>query len=309
MLGPASLAGFTRWPSAILWLALGAWALAAIPSAYAQNAASLQARHASLREALASNPFQRPLYLESSQALGGLQGDIYARIGQPYAVVGPALQGMDSWCDILILHLNVKGCSASAAKAGDTLSVDVGRKFDQPLADAHRVEFRYAVATAGRDYLRVALNADKGPMGTSRYRIVLEAVALDPNQTFLHLAYSYDYGMAARLATQGYLATIGRDKVGFSIVGRKANGQPEYLGGVRGVVERNTMRYYLAIEAYLGALSAPVSARLDKRLNDWHAGTERYSVQLHELDRAEYLAMKHKEVRRQQALRAAAVAS
>ncbi|MCY1186091.1 hypothetical protein D9M73_269280 [compost metagenome] len=65
--------------------------------------------------------------------------------------------------------------------------------------------------------------------------------------------------MAARVAMQGYLATIGRDKVGFSIVGNNARGQPIHVGGTRGVIERNTMRYYLAIEAYLSALSAPAA--------------------------------------------------
>ena len=57
------------------------------------------------------------------------------------------------------------------------------------------------------------------------------------------------------------------------------------------------MRYYLAIEAYLGALSLPAAQQLDKRLNDWHSGVERYPVQLHELDRADYLDMKRKETR------------
>jgi hypothetical protein len=70
---------------------------------------------------------------------------------------------------------------------------------------------------------------------------------------------------------------------------------------MRGVVERNTMRYYLAIEAYLGALSAPAREQLEKRLNDWHAGVERYPMQLHELERGEYFDMKRKEVKRQQA--------
>ena len=60
---------------------------------------------------------------------------------------------------------------------------------------------------------------------------------------------------------QGYLATGGRDKVGFSIVGKTASGAPQYLDGMRAVVERNTMRYYLAIDAYLGARQeSPVAA-------------------------------------------------
>ena len=154
------------------------------------------------------------------------------------------------------------------------------------------------MVAAQPDYLQVVLEADNGPMSTRDYRITLEAVALDAQRSFLHLSYSYAYGMAARVAMQGYLATLARDKVGFSVVKPKARGRARYIGGMRGVVERNTMRYYLAVEAYLGALSAPPAARLEKRLNDWHSASERFPLQLHELGRSDYLAMKHKEIQR-----------
>ena len=69
---------------------------------------------------------------------------------------------------------------------------------------------------------------------------------------------------------------------------------------MRGVIERNSMRYYLAIEAFLGALSAPPQAQLDKRLRDWFAATERYPRQLHEMDEARYLELKRNDYKRQQ---------
>jgi len=276
-------------------------ALAAVLPAHAQDGAALQARHVVLRQTLANNPFQRPLHLESSESPTALRGDVYAQVEQPFSVVARALQGVDHWCDILILHLNVKHCQGSRPKSGDTLSLAVGRKSDQPLAEAYHFQFAYRVLATRPDYLQVALDSDAGPFGTSDYRIALEVVPLGAQSSFLHLSYSYAYGVAARLAMQGYLATRGRDKVGFSVVGSKADGQPVYVGSTRGVIERNTMRYYLAIEAYLGALSAPAAQQLDKRLNDWHTSVERYPLQLHELGRAEYLDMKHKEVRRQQA--------
>jgi hypothetical protein len=70
---------------------------------------------------------------------------------------------------------------------------------------------------------------------------------------------------------------------------------------MRGVVERNTMRYYLAIEAFLGALSELPQAQLEKRLHDWFAAVERYPLQLHEMEQGAYLDMKRREYRRQQA--------
>lgn len=281
-----------------------------LPLAQAQGAAALQAQHADLRAELASNQFHRPLHVESHQIGDDLKGDVYARIEQAFATVATALQDVDHWCDILMLHLNVKGCKASSSPRGDDdrLSVTVGRKRDQPLLDAYLLEFSYRIVTATRDYLQIVLEAAEGPLGTGRYRILLEVVALDEQRSFLHLAYSSAYGLPARMATQSYLATTGRDKVGFSIVDREADGQPVYQRGLRGMVERNTMRYYLAIEAYLDALATPAPLRLDKRLNDWYASTERYPLQLHELDRNEYLAMKHKEIRRQLRLASPAAA-
>lgn len=289
------VAGRSRWQRVVLL-----FALAGMAPAHALDAASLTARHTALREQLASNQFKRPLYLESLEAAGRLKGDIYAQIEQPFSLVAPALQGMDRWCDILILHLNVKGCRASSPKAGDTLRVSIGRKFDQPLSDAYGFEFLYRVVTASADYLQVVLSADEGPLGTSAYRVVLEVVPLNTRRSFLHLSYEYAYDMTARLAMQGYLATTGRNKVGFSVTGHTADGGPVYIAGTRGVIERNTMRYYLAIEAYLGALSAPAAQQAEKRLNVWFDSVERYPAQLYEMERGEYLDMKRSEIARQQ---------
>ena len=143
------------------------------------------------------------------------------------------------------------------------------------------------------------LGADEGPLGTSDYRIVLEAVPLDARRSFVHMSYSYGIGPATRVAMQVYLATIGRDKVGFSIVGRNSDGTPVYGGGERGVIERNTMRYYLAIESYLGAVALPPAERPAKRLRDWIAAVERYPRQLHDMERDDYLAMKRSQLARQ----------
>ena len=101
-------------------------------------------------------------------------------------------------------------------------------------------------------------------------------------------------------AMQAYLATVGADKVGFSMTGKDANGQPSYTGGVRGAVERNAMRYYLAIDAYLDSLSAAPGQQVERRIQHWFNATERYPRQLREMDRPTYVAMKRSEVERQQ---------
>ena len=60
------------------------------------------------------------------------------------------------------------------------------------------------------------------------------------------------------------------------------------------------MRYYVAIDAYLGTYLLLPTDQVERRLRDWYASTERYATQLHEMERGEYLAMKRKEIRRQQ---------
>ena len=185
-----------------------AWAvvmLVAVPVASAQDAATLRAKHDSLRSALASNPFQRPLVLESVQNANDLRGEVYAVVDQPFNVVGPALQGMDHWCDLLILHLNVKNCSFAGKPPAEVLSLVVGRKFDQPLDDGYKVDFTYATPASTPDYLRVQMSADTGPMSTRDYRLALEAVPLDDKRSFVHMSYSYAYGTVARIAMQAYL--------------------------------------------------------------------------------------------------------
>jgi hypothetical protein len=186
-------------------------------------ARALRARHAELRGRLSRNEFGRALYLVSAELPGALKGDVFAVVGSPFARSAAALTTPGAWCDILILHVNIKYCRPRSEQEGSTLKVHMGRKFPQSLEDTYRVEFGYA------------------------------------------------------------------------------DDAPVYIRGVRGVVERNTMRYYLAIEAYLDSLTEPLSRQLDSRLRNWFASTERYPRQLADGDLGSYLEMKQGEYRRQQA--------
>ena len=272
-------------------------ALSLATPGFAQDAAALHNRYAALHDRFENNAFGKPLVLESTQDSDNLKGDIHAVVEHPYAEVQQSLASIDHWCDILILHLNVKRCRVGAGRK--VLDLSVGRKFDQPLEDAYALAFTFRVAASTPDYFQVLLSADEGPLSTKDYRIVVEAVPLDPRRTLVHMSYAYGYGFAAKLAMTTYLATLGRDKVGFTVTGRK-DGKPVYIDGVLGLLERNTMRYYLAIDAYLGAAGLPPAEQAEKRIRDWYASTERYATQLHEMDQADYLDMKRKEMRRQQ---------
>jgi hypothetical protein len=260
----------------------------------------LRAKYAELGEQLRNNPFQRALYLESSQSPTHLKGEIYAVVDYPFAIVNGALNNPAHWCDVLILHINVKYCNASRRADDTVLTVNIGRKFFQPLEDAYRLDFNYRAVVTTPEYFALELNADEGPLSTHDYRIWIEAASLEDGRTFLHVTYAYEFGLIGRLAMQVYLATIGRDKVGFTVTETLPDGQPVYIRGVRGVVERNTMRYYLAIDAYFDALITSPKDQLEQRLQKWYHSADQYARQLHEVERDDYLDMKRREYQRQQ---------
>jgi hypothetical protein len=265
--------------------------LAFAGGAQAQDAAALHAKFDALQEPLAHNAYGRPLVLQSAQSSDHLEGEVYARVDQPYPMVQKALRGTQNWCGILILHLNVKMCHALPGG----LDMALGRKYDQPVEDAYKLHFDYRSVADGADYLKAELTSGDGPLGTRDYRIAVEAAPLDASHTMLHMSYAYGFGFTARVAMNAYLATAGSDKVGFSVIGKDGDGKPTYVGGVRGLVERNTMRYYLAIDDYV---AAPAPAQLEQRLDTWFDATERYPRQLHELDKGDYVAMKLEEAKR-----------
>jgi hypothetical protein len=286
------------WSAGLLVLCLWTGIAPAQP-VEATTPAALRERYATLRAQADRNPFPLPLVLQSSETPERLQGEVLALVDRPYAEVRDALSRADHWCGLLILHLNVKYCRPAGGGPPEVLDVGVGRKFDQPLQDVYWVRFDYRVTRSADDWLQVVLQAPTGPLSTRDYRIMVEATPMEAGRTLVHMTYSYAYGMAARWAMQVYLGTLGSDKVGFSVIGLQADGKPKYVGGVRGVVERNTMRYYLAIQSYLGALALPPAQQQQRSLEDWFDATERHALQLHEVDRAEYLDMKRRELERQ----------
>ena len=263
-------------------------------------AASLRAKYTKLEPQLQDNHFQRAIYLNSAESSSDLKSEIFAVVDYPFATVNTALNNPEHWCDVLILHINVKSCQVSNKNTGTLLAVNLGRKHYQALADTFRLAFDYRAAVSTADYFALELKAEDGPLSTHDYRIRVEATPVDAGRTFLHFTYTYAFGHTGRLAMQSYLMTLGKDKVGFTITDTEPNGRPIYIQGVRGAVERNAMRYYLAIDAYLAALSLPAEQQLKARLQHWYNATDQYALQLREVDREDYLAMKRREYRRQE---------
>lgn len=295
----------------LLWLLIlltmgitcGATAQTQAPETSPSNAADLLEQHAALEGELAQNQYRRPLFLESAESPNHVSSTAYAVLESPFSTVSATFKKPSRWCEILILHLNTKYCHAIADLSPGTLAVHIGKKNPQHLAQTTALEFAYRMTADAPNYLAVQLHADKGPLSTHNYRMQLQLAPLGQDRTFMYFRYSYDYGAAGRLAMKTYLATVGRGKVGFTPEPESSSG---YVSGLRGTVERNTMRYYLAMEAYLASLKQMPEQQLSARLRYWFDATEEYPKQLHELDRTSYLSMKQAEYQRQQVYPAAA---
>lgn len=262
-------------------------------------AAALRGRYAALVELLEQSPIQQGLYLESAETSRSSRGDIYAVVDFGFGTISDTFTRPENWCEALILHLNVKYCRVIGRDERPVLSVAIGKKTEQPLKETRRVEFTYEITALGPDYSQIVLGAKKGPLGTRNYHILLELIALDSEHSFLHIRYAYAYGVMARLAMRLYLGESSA-KVGFTMIEGEKGRPPHLIGGVRGALERNTMRYYLAIDAHLRALETPASDRFEESLERWFAATERYALQLHEVEHDAYIKMKRREHLRQQ---------
>lgn len=265
---------------ALLALLLAAYASPVLIAAQEDaGPTALKAKHEQIKGKLEKNAFGRPLHLDSGDASGKMSGDVYAVLDHPFKRVSEGLASARQWCEVLVLPFNVQKCESDGGKE---LKLYVGRKPTSPIEEATKLDFNYSVAARTADHLQVKLAAPSGPAGTKDYLITFAATPLDDKRTLVHMHYGYSTGAMSQMAMKTYLSTSGAEKVGFS----SENGK--LVGGTRGVIERNAMRYFLAIDAYLDTLGKPVTARLDK----WFASTEKYARQLREMSREEYLAVK-----------------
>jgi len=284
------------WAAFLLWIVVSALATGAAADPGGERA--LLARYPALEGKLEHSALGAPIYLESAETANSLSVDTYGVFRHPFSAVRDALQSPANWCEITPLHINVKACTWQ--KGGDSSLVTLysGRKYYETPAAAYPLRLRFRVAGLEPGYLEVNLSAEEGPLHTRNHRMKLEAVPVGEGRTLVHLSYSYGYGSMTRMAMKTYFATLGHDKVGFT----RAPGGQTYVGGVRGAIERNAVRYYLAIESFLDTADFPESQRFERRAGRWYDLTARYPRQLKEMDKPEYLSIKRQERGNQLAL-------
>jgi len=254
---------------------------------------------------LETNSFGLPLFLESFEHDDRVHVDVYGIFDYLFSSVVNVLKVPDNWCDIVSLHPNIKACTSRELPGDGLLTFYIGRKVYQTPEEARQVVYHYRNVDQQQGYLDIILSADAGPFGTKDHRMRFEAVPLDGGRTFVHVSYAYSDSAALRLAGKVYFATLGWGKVGFTVTGTDSSGNPVYVGGPRGAIERNAVRYYFAIQSYMDTLRYPEKSRFSMRISDWYDLTARYRKQLLEQDKNDYLTFKTKEHMRQVTLQTA----
>jgi hypothetical protein len=241
-----------------------------------------------------------PLLVRASLGEDRIGGDVYAVLPQSFEVITREFAKPIVWCDILTLHFNVKSCQPEPARereGGVDLRIATARKHYVPPSGRRPLVYALELARPGEGVVVASLRAAKGPLGVRDMQIEVGAIPAPEGGSFVHLHYAYTEGFATRLATRTYLATVARRKVGFSVVGETSEGDPVYIRGAAGAVERNALRYHLAIEAYFDTLTVASEERFEARIARWYRLTDRYRTQLYELPLDRYLDIKRRERR------------
>jgi hypothetical protein len=258
----------------------------------------LDAYHRNMAK-LETNSFGLPLFLESFERDDRVHVDVYGIFDYPFSSVVTMLKVPANWCDIVSLHPNVKACTCKELPDAWLLTFYIGRKVYQPPEHARQIIYHYRNVDQRQGYLDITLSADTGPFDTKDHMMRFEALPLDGGRTFVHVSYAYSHNAVLHLAEKVYFATIGWGKVGFTVTGTDSNGNPVYIGGPRGAIERNAVRYYFAIQAFMNALRYPEESRFSVAAGEWYDLTNRYRKQLFEMDKEEYLTLKTKEHKNQ----------
>ena len=258
-----------------------------------------------LQEAARRGPFGFPLEVRSEERGDLVTAEALGIMDHPLLAFREAVTEPAPWCDFIPLNLNIKACTIQWDGKEPFLTLYIGGKGYLAPESASQQPYRFAVRARQSEYVSVSLSALQGLMGTRAHQLDFEAASV-AGKTVVALRSSYQQSAASKLATAIYLATLGRDKVGFSRERVRPDGQANFVKGAQGIIERNLMRYYLILKAFLDTQTLPANRRFDTLISAFYDLMERYPAQLHEMERAEYLDVKQREhqnqVRLQQTL-------
>ena len=98
----------------------------------AAAAQALRSRQEALQAQMRNNVFGLPLVLDSTEGERDLSGDVYALLPQPLAAVSAALKRPAQWCEVLILHLNVKHCETTPLGLAMNVAASTTSRWSRP---------------------------------------------------------------------------------------------------------------------------------------------------------------------------------
>ena len=234
-----------------------------------------------------------------------LSAEVNSILHTPFETVAAALSQASNWCQVLPLHFNIKACTYENQKEGEVLTIYSGRKIYEHTEDSYEMAYQFEIVRKDDSQLSLLLKADHGPMSTSDYRIELEVLRVEEG-TLLHIHSSYRPSWLSSVLTSTYLSTVGRNKVGFSRIEEEGESRP--VQGIKGIIERNVMRYQLAIKAFLDTQSLPEATRHEVTLISWFTQNDSYP-HLPELDQAAPLEILREEWHNQHHLQQALTSS
>ncbi len=248
------------------------------------------------KEKLAHSAFGLPIYLESSDT----QGTVYGVLSFPYATLEAYFSRPEVWCGVFLLHSNTKACTYLVRQPHCALILYNGNKDYETPSEAVRVAYDFNVVNSNSADFQVVLNAEKGPFFTKNYRMDFQAIPLTERSAFVRFEFSYQSDPVIRKLIAFYLATWGRNKIGFTVAGQDDEGNAVHIKGPRAILERNVIRYYLGILAFLETAERNEWPQVKKRFDLWYDLTGRYPKQLYEKEKDAYLRVKEKEWSNQQ---------
>ncbi len=259
---------------------------------------SLIDKYHEVEKELGKSHFAIPFFIESAVSKNASHVDIYGTVKYPFDIVKDELLVPTNWCEIFLPHIKVGACTYK--KVNDTwlLNIYTADKLSEPIEDSYQMKFEYRVSELQSRYFDISLTAHKGPFHTKDHQVGLEAIPLSEGTTFIHLRYSYRYSSLAYVL----MKLFGGSKVGFSVTGTDSNGNPVFVEGLRGSIERDVLCYYLAILTCLDTLKIPAEQRFEKRISQWYDLTARFKKQLLQMEKEEYLTHKRKDWESQQKL-------
>jgi hypothetical protein len=245
-----------------------------------------------LQEAGQYGPFGLPLAVRSEAREDRVSAEIRGVLDHSFQKLVGLLTRPVSWCDFVSLTPNIKACTFQEDGRQAVLTLYIGwRGYRSPEASSPQV-YQFVVRARQPEYAAISVTATQGLLGTRAHQFDMEAAAVAGKTVFV-LRSSYEPSALSRTVTTVYLTTLGRDKIGFTRVPH--DGGSGYVRGIQGMIERNVMRYYLALKAFLDTQGPPNSEQFETRISTAYDLMESYAAQLHLMEKAEYLDIKRRE--------------